>query len=599
MSRAPLDRLLWVDLSAGEISSETIPEAWRRRFLGGKGIGARYLYDEVPPSADPLGPENALLFMVGPLSGRLPGEQRYAAITKSPLTGGFLDSYSGGTFANRLVQSLGRHMGIAITGEAPEPVAIVLESGAATIEPVPELEGKDVIDTCDTYPESGVACIGPAGENEVHYATIGTERGQHQAGRGGAGAVMGSKNCKAIVVREDPKPLDPELKATYEERFLQSDTGRWQSASGTVETIDFADTVGVLPSKGWQEGGVADAESLGIDAVSEAATERENEDEEVKGGFRIEVDSEDFVPRGATAMSLGAGLGVEDFDAVATLGQTCDRLGLDVITAGNVAAWAVLASQQGYIDREIEFGDTAALQNLIEDVTTRSDPVVDALASGIEAAATEFGGENLLPTVKSMDPPPYDPRGSISMSLAYATSDRGACHRRAMPVEEEVFTRDDLSVAERVQMVIEEQNRNSLLWCLIADSFAGESLRPEGVKDLLDVVGLEYTVEELQLVGERVWTLTRLFNVREGFDQEHDELPSVFTEPMEGGATDGRYIDTEQFDTLLQQYYAERGWDEQGRPTAEKLIDLDLWPMVDEMTPVGETTSPDDARSRS
>ncbi|WP_297888772.1 aldehyde ferredoxin oxidoreductase N-terminal domain-containing protein, partial [uncultured Halorubrum sp.] len=201
-------RVIRVDLSTRETTSERVPRDWRRDFVGGKGIGARYLYEELSPGTDPTGPENLLAFLVGPLAGFLPGETRYAAVTKSPLTGGFLDSYAGGDFAVRLAGSLDDCIGLLVTGAADGPVRIEVEGGRARVKPT-DAWGDDAAETAERFPDAGVACVGPAGEREAAYATIASDGGDHHAGRGGAGAVMGAKRLKAVVAR-DPPPAVPE-----------------------------------------------------------------------------------------------------------------------------------------------------------------------------------------------------------------------------------------------------------------------------------------------------------------------------------------------------------------------------------------------------
>ena len=243
-------RLLRVDLSAGSVESVPVPDAWRRRYVGGKGLGARYLYEELDAGTDPLGPDNVLLFLLGPVSGLLPGESRYAAVTKSPLTGGFLDSYAGGTFPETLAGALSEHVGVLITGAASEPVRLAVEADGATLEPAGTW-GADTAETAAAFPDAAVACIGPAGEKRVRYATIASDAGEHHAGRGGAGAVMGAKHLKAIVVRGDPPEGLDALREEYADRYREGDTGRWLGASGTVETVDFANAVGALSTRGW------------------------------------------------------------------------------------------------------------------------------------------------------------------------------------------------------------------------------------------------------------------------------------------------------------------------------------------------------------
>ena len=512
--------------------------------------------------------------MLGPLSGALPGESRYAAVTKSPLTGAFLDSYAGGTFPDRLAGSLPDCLGVVVTGAADEPTALVVGDGEPRLVPADDLAGADTVETAAAYPDAAVACVGPAGEREVAYATIASDAGDHHAGRGGAGAVMGSKRLKAVVARGGTPDVPEELAALrerYDDAFAADDTGKWQTAGETLESIDFAAEVGVLPANGWRDT-AAEVDGIGIEAASEAAHAREHPDEDVPGGFRVRTDDGETVPRGAAPMTLGAGLGLDDFDAVAALGEACDRLGLDVITAGNAVAWAVRAGVTDF-----GCGDEDGARGLIERVAHREpgDDLADALAEGVDAAAERYGGADYVPTVKSMELPSYDPRGALGMALAYATADRGGCHRRARPIEEEVF-REDWDTARRVEAVVGAQNARAVLWSLVVDDFAGETLWADLGAEWLDALGVPH--DDLRVVGDRVWTLVRLFNAREGFDRDDDALPSRFADPLpEGDApAAGRAVDPETFDRLLDAYYAARGWTERGLPTRERCRELGL-----------------------
>jgi aldehyde:ferredoxin oxidoreductase len=576
-------RLLRVDLTAESVDSNRVPDAWRRRYVGGKGLGARYLYEELDAGTDPLGPDNALLFMLGPVSGLLPGESRYAAVTKSPLTGGFLDSYAGGTFPETLAGALADHVGILVTGAASEPVRLVVEDDDATVEPAGTW-GSDTAETATAFPDAAVACIGPAGEHRVTYATIASDAGEHHAGRGGAGAVMGAKQLKAVVVRGDPPEGLAGLREAYADRYREGDTGQWLGASGTVETVDFANAVGVLSTRGWQATEFEAADDVGIDAVRERAHDREYDGEEPRG-FRVDTDEGETVPRGATAMSLGAGLGIEAFDAVAALGETCNRLGVDLISAGSAVAWAVRAREEGLVDRDLQFGEPGDARALLGEIATRETALGDALAGGVDAAARRYGGDELVPTVKAMELPAYDPRGARSMALAYATSDRGACHRRARPVEREAFE-SEWEPARAARLVADEQNQRSVLWSLVVDDFVGDVFTDLGAP-WLDAVGLD-TEGDLETIGERVWTLTRLFNVREGVSRADDELPPALRVAPEGS---GEGIDPDRFDAMLDAYYDVRGWGPDGRPTRATVERLGLAAAVDEETPLPGTGS--------
>jgi len=584
--------VLRVDLTAGTVARERVPEDWRRDVLGGKGLGARYLYEELDAGTDPLGPANRLAFLIGPLSGYLPAESRYAAVTKSPLTGAFLDSYSGGSFADALAGALPGAFGLLIQGAADDPVRLTVADGEATLDPAGDLWGTDAA-AVDAALDGAVACVGPAGEREVAYATIASDGGDHHAGRGGAGAVMGAKRLKAVAVHGDPPEPTPELADLHErygDAYRDDDTGRWQTAGETVESVDFANEVGVLSTRGWQGGTFDDASDIGVEAVREASTGRENEGDTVPGGFRVEAaDGEsESVPRGGTLMSLGAGLGIDDFDDVARLGAACDRLGMDAISAGNAVAWAMRAA---VVDADIEFGDADAAERLIEAIATRSTDLGDSLADGVEAASDRYGAAaGTVPTVKSMELPAYDPRGAAGMALAYATSDRGGCHRRARPVEREAFARDEWTDADRVATVVGAQNVRSTLWSLVVDDFAGETMWEDLGAEWLRAVGLDYDRDALATLGERVWTLVRLFNVREGFDRADDSLPELFEEPLPDGPAAGRTVDREAFEAMLDAYYTARGWSADGLPTAATVERLGLTPVVDGETPLGASS---------
>ncbi len=554
-------RALHVDLTARTVTSEAIPEPWRRRFVGGKGLGARILFEELDAGTDALGPGNIICFALGPVSGLLPGETRYAAVTKSPLTGAFLDSYAGGAFPEALTGALNDHLILIVRGAADEPVRLVIEDGDVDIKPATTW-GQDAAKTCRAH-EGAVACIGPAGERGVAYATIASgPEATHHAGRGGAGAVMGAKQLKAVVARGDPPERLADLRAEYEQRYTEGPTGRWLAASETLETVDFAAEAGVLSSRGWSDRGFEGVADVGIEAAREAAHGREHEGESVPGGFRVRTAVGETVPRGATSMTLGAGLGIDDFDAVAELGEVCNRLGMDLISAGNAVAWAARASEEGVLDNEYAFGDPEGARALLGAIAARKGELGDALANGVAEAAARLGGKGLVPTVKGMELPAYDPRGAASMALAYATSDRGGCHRRARPVEREPFE-GPFSPEAAAAAVIDEQDTRAVRWSLVADDFTGETLESDG-EEWLEAVSAP--TEGLADAGERIWNLVRLFNVREGFDRADDRLPSPLA-PADL-ATD--------FEALLDAYYQQRGWNAEGAPTQETLARLDI-----------------------
>lgn len=581
------DQLLSVDLGTGEIDTEDLPSTWIRHYLGGKGLGARYLYNAVDHTVDPLDADNVLILMVGPLTGYLPDDGRFAAITKSPLTGLFLDSYAGGSFGISLRASNPELAGICLRGASADTYVLDARTDPPTLSRTPELAGEpvDVVDA--TYPEAAVLATGPAGEHGVAYATIATDGGDHHAGRGGAGAVMGSKGLKAIVLPKQtsidaPNDRIASLRSRAREAFSASPYGTSYRSAGTLESVTFADAHGILPTHGWRERTFDGASDIGLEAAAAAAEGRERTDGTFPGDFRVDVDDYETVIRGGTPIALGAGLGVEDFDAVSMLGATCDRLGIDVISAGNAVALAIIASEAGRIDRELTWGDADAARDVLSEIATQSSELGSLLAHGVEEAARALELEGVIPTVKAMAVPSFDPRGVPAMALAYATSDRGACHRRAVPATVNAFE-EGWTPTQIASAVVGEQNRRALLWCLIVDDVTAPMV-PDLGQSWLAALGMELSREDLKHIGERTWTLTRLFNVREGVDREADALPEIF-QRSDSGDTDG--IDATFFGQTLDRYYEQRDWDPAGRPSQRLLARLDLEDVRDEATPVG------------
>lgn len=582
------DRLLEVDVTAGTAESVPLPDGWPAAYLGGKGIGARYLYEAVGPDVDPLAPENVLLVLVGPLTGYLPGGGRCTVVTKSPLTGIFLDSYVGGSLGASLRARLADHAGLAITGAGEAMRVLDLRDDEPRLDPAGDLRGATNDEVNAAYPDALVASIGPAGEHAVRFATIATNGGDHHAGRGGAGAVLGSKGLKAIVLPETTA-LEPPTAALRDRRdaalatFEESPHGRAYAATGTLETVEIADAAGMLPTEGWRASRFAGSEDIGLAAVREAAVGREREDGGPAGDYRVQP-AEDYetVIRGGTPIALGSGLGIDDFDAVSALGGTCDRLGIDVISAGNVAAVAIAAAERGHVDRELSFGDPESVQALLEEVAARSTSLGDTLAQGVGHAAAALEVADVIPSVKAMAAPSFDPRGAPAMALAFATSDRGACHRRAVPATVDAFS-PDWTATQLARTLITEQDRRAALWSLVVDDRTSPLFGDLGASWL---AALDHKVRpaDVQRVGERIWTLTRLFNVREGVDRDDDTLPAAFTRPTSDGTAG---IDQTAFERALDRYYEIREWDRQGRPSRRLLERLDLDDVVDDKTPVG------------
>ncbi len=566
MEDAGSGRVLRVDLSSETVSSDSIPSEWREQFVGGKGLAARLLYDALDGETDPLGPDNVLVLAGGPLTGYLPGEDRYVVVTKSPQTNGFLDSYSGGSVPAALVSALGHHDAIMITGSASRPTKLVITNATARIESADDWWGLDIEQVASEIAAPAATYIGPAGEACVTYATIASDGGDHQASRGGAGAVMGAKRLKAIVFDAEPRSIPPEIEdlhAALADQYAESSVGHWHQASGTAESVDFADAIGGLATRGWQDDQFPGSDAVGIETVTRNATGRERAAASMPGDFTVPLDDEkSMVIRGGAGMTLGAGLGIDDGQHVAALAQNCDRLGLDLISAGNVIAWLIRAGQEGLVETTIQFGDHHAINQQLTAIAHRETELADGLAEGVDAAVARYGGDHLVPVIHGLELPNYHPEAATSMALAYATSDRGACHRRARPIEREPFD-PAWSPTTAAREVIAEQNCRAANWCLITDDFLGEVLDDVG-KDWLAAINHPAATTDLDVLGERVWTLTRLFNVRAGWDRASDELPAAL-QSSDRASQAG--LDSARFEQMLDAYYAQREWGPDGRPS--------------------------------
>ncbi|AEN06737.1 aldehyde ferredoxin oxidoreductase family protein [Halolamina sp.] len=597
---AELSSLLRVNLTEGTVETEEIPTEYRDRFISGKGLGAAMLLDEVPAGTDPLSPENTLYFMFGPLSGFAPGTSRYGAITKSPLTGGYVDSYSGGHFPAMFRFALPQYLGIAIEGEAEEPVYLDVTDDGVELKDATDLWGLDTKETAAEFDGkfTKTACIGPAGENEVRFATITSDEGTHHAGRGGVGAVMGSKNLKAVVAtaQDPPNPDNIRgLKAQHTKRLGTSEDVSWARNGGTQLIPEWTQSVGALPSHNWTKGTVEDVDDISIDAFSVGHVGTDScygcpvacghitdfADVDIDGAFpeaRVE-----WGPEYETIGMVGANTDITDVTAITELSDRADTLGMDTITLGNVLSFTMECVEAGIVDYEMDWGDAHAAAELVTDIAHRDGELAEMLGEGSQKAAEALDDERALEAsvnVKGMELPAYDPRASYGMALAYATSDRGGCHQRAWPIGSDALggDREPFAYDDHAAVVVDEQDENALTFSAVACDFTAYDY--EKVCEWLNELGYDVDVETLETVGERAWNMTRLFNAREGFDRDDDELPGRLTKPLEaGGPADGNAISEEGFQEMLDEYYQLRGWTAEGVPTEQTVerLDIDDW----------------------
>ena len=592
-----LTHLLRVNLTEGTVGTEEVPQDYRDRFIAGKGLGAALLLDELEPGTDPLSPENVLVLAFGPLTGFAPGTSRYAAITKSPLTGTYVDSYSGGHFPTMFRWALPSYLGVVVEGKADSPVYLDVSGEEVTIEDASHLWGLKTDETAREFDGklTETATIGPAGENLVRYATITSDEGTHHAGRGGVGAVMGSKNLKAVVATADgpPEADIQELRVKHTQRLGTSEEVAWARDGGTQLIPDWTQEVGAIPSHNWTRGTVDDVEDISIDAFSVGHQTTDScygcpvACGHVTDFSAVDIEDAafpdarvDWGPEYETIGMMGSNTDITDVTGITELAHRADTLGMDTISLGNVISFAMECVEEGLLDYDLPWGDARAAAELIEEIAHRDGDVGDLLAEGSKLAAEELDDDRAREAavqVKGMELPAYEPRASYGMALAYATSDRGGCHQRAWPIGSDALggSRDPYGTDGMAEAVIEDQDENALTFSMVACDFTAYNY--ERAAEWLNELGYDVEVEDLHTVGERAWTMTRLFNVREGFGRAEDELPERFTEPLEaGGPADGNRITEDDFATMLDEYYERRGWTPDGTPTGALLDRLDI-----------------------
>jgi len=586
--------ILEVDLGSLQICKRSLSPDIARLFIGGKGLGAYILYNRLEPGSDPLGPKNIFIMAVGPLTAsRMQTSGRWCVVTKSPQTGAFLDSQIGGHFGAAL-KGAGFDL-VVITGSAKRPVYLVLENGKARIEDADALWGKGILETTEIlserYPGAHVSSIGPAGERQVLYSCIGVDR-YRQAGRGGTGAVWGSKNLKAVVAKGSwqENPADPvafaEAVAALLKEVRGSDMVKMRRDYGTPLWVDVVNEAGLLPTYNFKEGRFNAISEItayhmkqkivtGNRACYNCAIACGKLSRVEEGPFRTE---EIEGPEYETIALLGSNCGIGSIEALAYLNRLCDDLGLDTISTGNVIGFVMEAAERGVRGApDIRFGDAQGTVRLIAAIAKR-EGVGDLLGQGVRAIASEWqqGTDCYAMHVKGMEIPGYDPRGAFGMSLAYATSDRGACHQRAWTVNAELTGElsPPLSYEGRAKYVKDAQDRNAIASSLLRCDFCpcSDDLSLE-LLNAMTRFGL--TREDYAEVGERIWNQVRLFNVREGFTVKDDVLPArLFEEALDA---DGRMrLDRDGFKAMLSEYYALREWDKEGIPKPSLLNRLEL-----------------------
>lgn len=587
-----MGRLLRIDLSTKKVTVETWPDEIRSKFPGGRGLGAYIIHKEVGPATDPLGPDNRLVFAVGPLTAtKIPTSGRFSVSTKSPLTGTIFDSNSGGIWGVRFKKC--GYDGLIVQGRADKPVYIKITDDLVEINDAREYWGSDVHDTTSKLlREAGddgysVACIGQAGENQVKLAAIMNDRNR-ALGRGGVGAVMGAKNLKAVLVKGTKKvPVADRDKLD----FVLYETNKWIKANpitsqglpdfGTPVLVNLFNEMGIFPARNFQDSQFESAGKISGETLADTLTVKKT------GCYACPIQCTRITrtknntgegPEYESIWSLGAQCGISDLETIAEANYLCNRLGLDTISVGVTIGFAMELQEKGVYNTGLNFGDADKLLNLITDIALRKGTGAD-LAEGTRSLAAKWGGQDFAMQVKGLELPAYDPRGVQGMGLGFATSNRGGCHLRAYMVGPEALgvpkMVDRFATSGKAGLTIFYQNINAAVDSLILCRFLGLAVSEEYFARLLSAVtGETYQPQDLHIIGERIWNLERLFNLREGFARPDDTLPPrLLQEPVAAGPSCGRVV---ELAPMLNEYYRFRGWNNEGMPTEAKLAQLGL-----------------------
>lgn len=584
-------KFLRVNLTKQKAAVEEYDAEMAKSFLGGRGFAAKILWDELKPGVDPLSPENKLVFAAGPLTGfALPSSGKLVVAAKSPLTGGYGDGNIGAHAAVQMRKA--GYDAIIIEGKAEAPTVLLIQDRITEFLNAKELWGLNAFETEDDLrsiygPTAGILEIGPAGENLVKFANIVCQRGRG-GGRPGMGAVMGSKNLKAVVIigsGDLPAAYPKDLKELGAEAYREIPTKpnyTFWKRQGTMMTIEWSQENSVLPTQNFSEGVFEDAEAIGGFSMEKIKTSQRGcpNCNMTCGNVVKDSDRKESELDYENVAMLGSNIGVDDLKKVATLNRVADEMGLDTISLGNVIGFAMEASEKKLIDEKIPWGDYNAAKALIKDIAHRKG-LGGILAEGTRFAAEKFGsGSNSWAMhVKGLEISAYDCHAAPAMALAYATSPIGAHHKDAWVISWEVKTGRERYSEEKVDKIIEFQRiRGGFFECATVCRLPWIELGFElewYPKFLRAATGLELNWNELNQIADRVYTLIRAFWVREygkKWSREMDCPPARwFEQPLKKGALRGAKLDRAKYEVMLNMYYKKRGWDERGIPTKTTL----------------------------
>lgn len=601
-----IGQLLRVNLTNKGITKETLREDWARDFVGGVGLSARIIYEEVKQKIDPLGPENKLIMMTGPVNGTMiPAASRSSFCAKSPYTGSFFHSIFGG-FLGPEVKFAG-YDGVIIEGQAKAPVYIWIDNDKVQVKDATHLWGKDPFKTQEILrqeigdEEIHIATIGLAGEQTAPYAMILCDI--RAAGRGGMGAVMGSKNLKAIVVRGTGGVTVPNVLKVYNtairlnELVATTPAVKGLSEYGTPRNVGAMNEGGILPTRNWQ----TEVFEGMKDITAEVMREKVVKGDRACFACSINCTKYSVVPSGPyksiingadyeAIYGFGSCCAVDNIEALCKADELCDHYGIDLISTALCISWAMECFEKGIFTKddtdgiELKFGNADGMLQMIEKIGKR-EGFGALLAKGTREASKIVGKDTFRFAIqnKGLEFPGHTPRPFPACAVGYATGPRGGSHHDIRPTPEKTGL-VDRKVFEGKGALAAEINHwlilcDSMLLCHLAEPIWGPMKISDNTIEALNVVtGWELNYEEARKIAERQWNMIRCFSAREGFTRDNDQLPTRFMEePVPEGPMKGSYIPKETLERLKNDYFSYRGWDlKTGNPTKEKLIELGL-----------------------
>lgn len=586
-------KYLQIDLAENSVEERILDLKTAEKYLGGRGLGGYLFLQNCPdPDIDPLGEENTVVIAAGPLTG-LPatGSGRISASTRSPLTGTIMDTNVGGLFGAFF--KFAGFDAIVIKGKAAKPTAIKITDESFELIDASATWGMDTEETTEYYKKEfsnplSVLCIGNGGENGVLFSGVIADAGRN-FGRGGLGAVWGSKNLKAILVRGRKKPaifnrerfdeVKYELVKLIKAHPITSKVLPNLGTEGLMKVIDF---FGILPVRNFQQGQFEGVNKVKGEALMKTIFLKKNACWGCMiacGRYTRTDQNQGEGPEFETTWAMGPNLGIDDLKIITEAGYRCNRHGIDSISTGSTIAWAMEATERGIMNFGIRFGEKDKLVPYI-DLIASKEGVGKLLAMGVKRLSQEFGGKEFAMHVKGMELPAYDPRGSKGMAVGYATSNRGACHLRggySVSYEELGSPRkiNRFASVGKGTHVARSQDVGAFYDSAVLCRFNAYAVGMDVWARLLgSVTGSDFTAGGLEKIGERIHNFERLVNIRLGFGKEEDTLPErLLKESLKEGPAANEKID---FESMLQEYYEYRGWTHEGVPTQTKIDQLNL-----------------------